>query len=380
MTAVVFSQDVLTLIFRSGGRASIDLRKVPVEQVEQLCLIVEMRAQAAAKECPALRAFLDATHDAKHLSGEISYTQIWQEGMNQRFSSVAFIPLEPEHVMQKRPIKILRQLSFGGLAAVYLAENGPGNIVVLKESSAPYGASDELVAKAQELLDREAQLLSRVDHPRIVRVEDHFRENGRSYLVMAYVASENLRQYVKKNGPLDESTALQWISQIVESVRYLHDLNPPIIHRDITPDNIVLDKDGQLVLIDFGAANEFMSTVTGTMIGKQGYVPPEQFKGKANKQSDIFAIGCTLHFLLTGIDPDPLTESHPRSLNPALSENLDSVVASCTALDLTARISTIEELASRLSDLQQGGTINVASPDMEKVTGEKIVGDTRAKY
>ncbi len=106
----------------------------------------------------------------------------------------------------------------------------------------------------------------------------------------------------------------------------------PVIHRDLTPDNIVVKDDGTLVVIDFGAANEFIGNSTGTFVGKQCYISPEQFRGKAVPQSDIYALGCTLHYLLTGSDPQALSVAHPHSLNEIVSPEVDALVAECTAV------------------------------------------------
>ncbi|MBK9205458.1 MAG: hypothetical protein IPL73_24155 [Candidatus Obscuribacter sp.] len=119
----------------------------------------------------------------------------------------------------------------------------------------------------------------------------------------------------------------------------------------MTPDNLVLANDGHITLIDFGAANEFVGTATGTLIGKQSYISPEQFRGKAQTSSDLYSLGCTLHFLLTGQDPEPLSESSPRSINPAVSTQLDRIVASCTTEENELRIVDAKVLAKSLRQL-----------------------------
>jgi serine/threonine protein kinase len=111
---------------------------------------------------------------------------------------------------------------------------------------------------------------------------------------------------------------------------YLHSMEPVVIHRDLTPDNLICSEQGRIFLIDFGAANDAIGTATGTMVGKQSYISPEQFRGKAVAASDIYAFGGTLHFLLTGKDPIPLSSSHPRALNPLVSRDVDQFIARCT--------------------------------------------------
>lgn len=123
------------------------------------------------------------------------------------------------------------------------------------------------------------------------------------------------------------------------------------MHRDVTPDNLVLANDGHITLIDFGAANEFVGTATGTLIGKQSYISPEQFRGKAQTASDLYSLGCTIFFLLTGEDPEPLSESSPRLKNSAVSIQLDNIVVSCTTEETELRIRDAKLLAQSLRQL-----------------------------
>lgn len=110
----------------------------------------------------------------------------------------------------------------------------------------------------------------------------------------------------------------------------------------LTPDNLMLRQDGSLGLIDFGAANELIGDVTGTVIGKQSFMAPEQLRGRAEPSSDIYSLGCTLYFLLTGEEPEPLSVSRPSTKNPAAGTGLDDLVAACTARDPANRPSTAE--------------------------------------
>jgi eukaryotic-like serine/threonine-protein kinase len=269
--------------------------------------------------------------------------------MNRHFSSVTFIPLEPNRTLQDGRLKVLRQLSFGGFSAVYLAQTGVGEKVVIKESVIPTNQKTASWSDAERMLEKEAHLLMQLSHPQIVKARDFFVENGKVYLVLDYLPGENLRQIVHQKGPRRESQVIHWAHQLAEVIAYLHAQNPPIIHRDISPDNIIIGAEGKLVLIDFGASNEFITTATGTCVGKQAYVPPEQFKGKATLASDIYALGATLYFVLTGSDPEALSQSHPQIVKPAVSKPMDEFIAACTCLELNERIRTAEEVLSRLS-------------------------------
>ena len=213
--------------------------------------------------------------------------------------------------------------------------------------------------KAAEMFEREAKLLIKLNHKSLVKVLDHFNEGNRSYLLLQYINGQDLRQLVLQHGVQSEQNVLRWTVQIAEILQYLHNQNPPIIHRDLTPDNLVLDlvESGQgdrLVLIDFGAANEFIGNATGTLVGKQCFIAPEQFRGKAVPASDIYALGCTIYFLLTGQEPDALSISHPKKLNVNVSDGLDQLVAEMTAMDVEKRKGSAEEVIAAVEELETG--------------------------
>jgi serine/threonine-protein kinase len=167
---------------------------------------------------------------------------------------------------------------------------------------------------------------------------------------------------VNRTGLQSEAIVLKWTAEIASILQYLHGLDPPIVHRDLTPDNIVLKEDGTIAVIDFGAANEYVGNATGTLIGKQSYIAPEQFRGKASPLSDLYALGCTLNFLLTGEDPEALSVSHPRTMHEGLSKSVDALVASLTALDEQDRVSSATELKETVDSLINANDHDQASP------------------
>lgn len=125
-----------------------------------------------------------------------------------------------------------------------------------------------------------------------------------------------------------------------------------VVHRDFTPDNLILDSAGRLKLIDFNVAQQILSGSSGTIVGKHAYLPPEQFRGKACHQSDLYSLGCTLHFVLTGRDPEPISQSSPRKESPEISVGLNEVVLKATALPLNQRYQSSNELQQDLLSLQ----------------------------
>lgn len=184
----------------------------------------------------------------------------------------------------------------------------------------------------------------KLDHPGIVHVLDCFTEADRNYMLLAYVNGVDLKQLIKQNGPAKESDVLEWATQVANTLKYLHEREHPIIHRDLTPDNIVLRNDGQVVIVDFGAANEFIGNATGTFVGKHSFIAPEQLRGKATVQSDIYAFGCTLYYLLTGHEPEALSPSNPKDHSQTVSDELAELVESCTQLEASDRYHSVAQL------------------------------------
>ncbi len=341
----------LDLHFTSGGHVNIPLKSLKRSDLERLLLSLEVWG-TQCQRTPELIAFHDQLQNENLGIEKLSYTQMWEEELSRRFSATAFVPLEPDRKLQNGRIKIVKQLAFGGLSAIYLAQLNEKDMVVVKEAVIPEGTEEKAREKAMELFAREAQLLIRLDHDQIAKVFDHFHEEGRHYLLLEYVRGQDLRQLVKQNGPQPTSHVVKWAHEIAGILSYLHEQAPPIIHRDLTPENIVLNENGSVKLIDFGAANEFVGTATGTLVGKQAYMAPEQLRGKASTLSDIYALGGTLHYLLTAKDPEPLSESSPKELRPDVPEALDSFIYKLTSMEETDRPQSASVVATEFADLR----------------------------
>jgi serine/threonine protein kinase len=167
--------------------------------------------------------------------------------------------------------------------------------------------------KVLELFEREARILANLEHPAIPKYLDYFPidfpNNRRFYLVRELVRGESLADLVEKAWQANELEVKQIAVQVLDILNYLHQLTPPVIHRDIKPQNIIRRPDGQVFLVDFGAVQEvYRNTLTrgGTFIGTLGYVPQEQFCGNVQPASDLYSLGATLLFLLTKRSPDEL--------------------------------------------------------------------------
>lgn len=255
------------------------------------------------------------------------FTQMWSEEFDRKFELANHVTLPAGHQCGNGRYIIELTLATRMSSSTYLASDMATGRFVIKELVVPVSADEQTQLKLLEQFDREARILASISHRLIVEVRDHFVENGRSYLVMECAPGENLRHYVRSNGRCGQRLTVSIARQLLEVLVYLHGQQPPILHRDLTPDNIVYYVNtGDLKVVDFGAANIYQSHGTGTLIGKQGYMPPEQFKGKCSPASDIYALGSTMLFLLTGEDPPgmgrmPELGSH---VDPELRKLLES--------------------------------------------------------
>lgn len=323
----------LIFFFEGGGHVKLKLQHLNPAELEQFFIAFEACATKCTRDAD-IPDFEIAVQSKKEGSA-LSYTQLWEKSLSHRFSGATFTPLEPNTMLQEGRCQVLRQLAFGGFAAVYLARAAGGRFVVLKESSFPQ--DEKVQTKATELFKREAAILSKLSHPHIAQMLDYFVENGRHYLVLEHIEGLDLGRLVIQNGPQPPETVTNIARQAAEALKYLHEQSPPVVHRDITPDNLLLKPDGTVMLIDFGAAKEIVSGFTGTVIGKQSYIAPEQFKGKPTPKSDIYSLGATLYFLLTGSQPEPLTQSSLAEEHPEIPLNLADLIYRCTSLDEAGR-------------------------------------------
>ena len=343
----------LRLRYKSGGFVTLPLAAFPAADLEQILIGIETFAdQSGGKEL--LLPLKRSLKNELRIEGKKSYTNLWEDELRYRYASTTFIPLSPGSLLQEGQIKVLRQLGFGGLSAIYLVQRNNKEMAILKESVLPADVDAELRAKAEEQFQREARILAGLNHPQIAKVLDHFVERGH-YLLLEYVHGQDLRQHLNERTQLSEKTVIKYSIQIAEILDYLHKRQPSIIHRDLTPENLIVADNGKIVLIDFGAANEFLHTATGTLVGKHAYMAPEQLRGKAATQSDLYSLGGTMHFLLTGKDPVPLAPSRPRSLNESISEEMDQLVFKLTQTAKEDRYETAASVKKALMEIVASG-------------------------
>ncbi|HJQ34868.1 MAG TPA: serine/threonine-protein kinase [Pyrinomonadaceae bacterium] len=209
--------------------------------------------------------------------------------------------IEPGTLLQNR-YRVTRQIGRGGMGAVYVATDERFDSTVAVKQT--FFSDDATLGRAFE---REAVLLNRLRHPALPIVSDHFVEAEGQFLVMEYVGGMDLGELLKKRGGwFPVADVLSWADELLDALEYLHTQEPPVVHRDIKPQNIKRTEKGRMVLLDFGLAKGTpAATVTGSVVGYSlHYAPLEQVQGTGtDPRSDIYSLGATLYHLLTGEPP-----------------------------------------------------------------------------
>jgi outer membrane protein assembly factor BamB/tRNA A-37 threonylcarbamoyl transferase component Bud32 len=265
------------------------------------------------------------------------------------------------HVLQGR-YEIEQVVGYGGMSTVYRARDmrftQTVRVCAIKEM---FDMSTDPAARRDKMqrFEMEANILAKLNHASIPKIYDFFGDNDRFFLVLEYVDGKNLESLLEvANAPLDERDVLEWAIKLCEVLSYLHNQKPgPIIFRDMKPSNVMLNNDGRLMLIDFGIAKVFLDDKKGTMIGTEGYSPPEQYKGIGQPAGDIYALGATMHHLLTNSDPRleiPFTfhERMPKTLNPKISPEMEAIIMKALEFSIEDRWKNVEEMKAALVRFQ----------------------------
>ena len=263
--------------------------------------------------------------------------------------------LPPNSMLAGRYI-IVQKVGQGGMGAVYQAtDTRLGHKLVAVKEMSDAAITDPLEKQqARKAFEREAQMLANLNHPNLPRVTDHFSEGGKQYLVMDFIEGRTLEQVLHgAAGFLAEDEVVGWVVQLCDVLAYLHNCQPAVIFRDLKPANIMLDAEGRIKLIDFGVARLFQpgkGKDTQTM-GTPGYAAPEQYgTGQTDARSDIYALGVTLHQLLTGYDPSlsPFNLPPARNINHRLSSEVEAVIVKASRVYVSARFQTVKEMKQAL--------------------------------
>lgn len=283
--------------------------------------------------------------------------------------------LKINQMLQNR-YRIVALLGQGGMGAVYKAWDTRLNVpVALKEMIPQPGLEAEELADLREQFHQEASILARLNHPNLVRVSDFFDEGGNTYLVMAFVEGESLAEYIARTGQVAEEQVLTWGEQLLDALAYCH--GQGILHRDIKPQNVILQPHGQPVLVDFGLVKLWdpSDPRTRTVVHAMGtpqYAPPEQYDaelGHTDPRSDLYSLGATLYHALTGQSPptatmrivNPTSLVPVRQVNPTVSPRTESTLLRALELRPGERFQNAREMKAALTS-----AVPAAPPPLER--------------
>lgn len=249
--------------------------------------------------------------------------------------------IQPGHVFFNR-YEIIKRVGGGGMGNVYQARDIrlSNRYCAIKEMIDLYSEPEEHERTLKEF-EREASLLATLRHPSIPMIYDYFMEEDKYYLVMEYVDGIDMNKYLKQLGDkLTEAKTIQIGISVCSVLHYLHTHKPPIIYRDLKPSNLMLTPRDHIVLVDFGIARFLTANLTDiTTIGTMGFVPPEVYEEVIEPASDIYSLGATLFYFLTGVSPqtkpilifDFSKNPLPREYNKAMTVEMEQVICRCVA-------------------------------------------------
>lgn len=301
--------------------------------------------------------------------------------------------------------RVLRALGKGGFGATFLAKDEvlPGNPPCVIKQLCPSADAPHILDMARDLFQREAKILGKIgNHPQLPRLLDYFEMSEEFFLVQEFINGSTLQQEVKRGGPFSEAGVKQFLSEILPMIQYVH--GHQVIHRDIKPANIIRrEQDKKLVLIDFGAVKDKVNPVqaissdqtalTAYAIGTPGYAPPEQMAMRPVYASDIYALGVTCIYLLSGkspkdLDYDPTTGEMLWRQYIHVSDHFAGVLAKMLEISVRHRYQSIDailrdlDLEPYMESLAQNLAFPSASPSKTDpssgpftATGGPVSGD-----
>ncbi|BAQ64632.1 serine/threonine-protein kinase [Geminocystis sp. NIES-3709] len=290
--------------------------------------------------------------------------------------------------------RAIKMLGKGGFGATFVGVDLTvvGNPLCVIKQLRPMAEDAQAVNTAISLFEREAKTLGKINHPQIPKLMDYFVDNDRFYLIQELINGQNLQREVKTTGVYGELALRRFLEDITPILKYLH--SERVIHRDIKPANILRQKkDEKLVLIDFGAVKDQVNTqlaktfgqtaLTKFSVGTMGYAPPEQLAMRPIYSSDIFALGATCVYLVTGKSPknfaiDPDTGKLLWQENVNISSALTKVIDKMLAQDTKERYKTVDELieALNLQPFQQSLSQNInKTPSSQHNVKDSNMGD-----
>ena len=283
--------------------------------------------------------------------------------------------LAPNTLLQNRYL-IVQLIGKGGMGEVYLAvDQRLGSAVAIKRT---FFSDEEALGNAFE---REAKMLARLRHPALTKVSDHFTENNLQHLVMEHISGDDLSKRLEDNQkPFPVSWVLFWADQLLDALNYLHSHEPPIIHRDIKPQNLKLTNENHIILLDFGLAKnsvgETRLSTTGNVVAYTPYYASmEQIRGTGTtSRSDIYSLCATMYQLLSNTVPidaltraDNLLNSLPdpvkplKEINPEVPSEISDIIIKGMNVSAEQRYATAKEMQNALREAYSKSQQNMSA-------------------
>ena len=291
---------------------------------------------------------LDQISDSLQANEEIpaTFTRWWIQSLDQGKCRERKEHLQAGTALQGGKYVVNSMIKIGGQSCIYDADEfrkkKEKHPCVLKECVIPSFVSDRDKSSALRQFKKELKALRSAQHRSVVKVLDSFIEDHRAYIVMEKVPGKNLKELVSESGALSEQQVIKIGLELCNILNYLQLRINPLVHGDISPDNLMLTDKGKLILLDFGSARRPHLEKDPDFLVKRNYAPIEQLQGITRYASDIYSMGATMYFLLTGMEPEPLLQSDPASVNDKLSSDFCRLVAACTHDKWTERPSAYD--------------------------------------
>lgn len=266
--------------------------------------------------------------------------------------------IQPGHIFFNR-YEVIKRVGGGGMGNVYQARDMrlSNRSCAIKEMIDLYSDPEEHERTVKEF-EREASLLATLRHPSIPMIYDYFMVDDRYYLVMEHIEGLDANKYIKLLGEkLPEKKAIRIGMIVCDVLHYLHTHRPPVIYRDLKPSNIMIGPGDRVVLVDFGIARFLTANLTDiTTIGTMGFVPPEVYEESIEPASDIYSLGATLFYFLTGVSPqtkpilifDFTKNPMPREYNPEISVEMEQIICKCVSYNARNRYQAAYQLKKEL--------------------------------